>query len=54
MFVNHQLKRDMWFIAEMANIVFDVDGSLLRTNIPEAEISMYAQRIAYNLRVEVK
>lgn len=54
MFANHKLKRDMWFIAEMAHIVFNVNGSLLRTNIQEAEIIMYAQRIAYNLRAEVK
>lgn len=54
MFANKKLKREMWFASELANIVFDIDGSLLRTNVQEAEISMYAQRIAYNLTMEVK
>ena len=54
MFTSKKLRKEMWFVSEFASIEFDVDGSLLRANITESEIIMFAQRIAYNLQTEVE
>ena len=46
LFANNQLKKDMWFVSEMANIVFDSNGKMLKAQINDAEIFVYARNIA--------
>lgn len=46
MFANPDLKRDMWFISESANIVFSCDGYALKAETRRKEIFSAASQIA--------
>ena len=53
MFANDQLEKDMWFIAEISNIVFNKDGIVQKADVDDVSVFDASQKIK-DLLMEVK
>ena len=52
MFTTQELKKKLWFVSEMSNIVFDPEGHTLRSNVDDVSTFSMAQAIAKILQYE--